>query len=111
MTRLKTSKTAKLTNVAKTVQAHVKNGRVIDTRHSKVRQNERLITFSEILQILENGWHEKVKDEWKAEFNAWNYSIRGSTLDGVELRVPVFFDDKDPKMTYIGIVTVIKLAK
>lgn len=93
------------------IQEHVKLGRIIDTRHSQVRQRERLITFLEIIQVLEGGWHEKVKDEWKLEFNTWNYSIRGKTLDGVELRIPVFFNSEDPNMTYFGVVTVIKLTK
>lgn len=98
-------------NVLSMVHEHVKNGRIIDTRHSKIRQQERVVTFPEIIQVLEAGWHEKVKDEWKTEYNTWNYSIRGKTLDGVELRIPVFFDDNNPKITYFGIVTVIKLIK
>lgn len=111
MAKQKIPGSLKLKNVLKMVRQHAKAGRVIDTRHSIVRQNEREVTFSEIIQVLEEGWHEKIKDEWKAEYNAWNYSIRGKTLDDVELRVPVFFDDKDPKVTYFGIVTVIKLNK
>lgn len=106
----KTTRPAKLANVIKRVKEHAEVGRIIDTRHSKGRQKERFVTFSEIVQVLNTGWHEKIKDEWKIEFQAWNYSIRGKTIDGVELRVPVFFDDSDPKVTYFGVVTVVKLT-
>lgn len=99
MTQKKTSKSEKLSDVAKKVQEHAKNGRIIDTRHSKLRQGERIVTFPEIIQVLETGWHEKIKDEWKDEFQAWNYAIRGKTLNGLELRIPVFFDDEDPETT------------
>jgi hypothetical protein len=111
MPKQKTFKPLKLANVSKKVQEYAKDGRIIDTRHSKIRQGERFVTFPEIIQVLEKGWHEKNKDEWKDEYSTWNYSIRGKTLDGIELRVPVFFDDKDPKVTYFGVVTVIKLTK
>jgi hypothetical protein len=111
MVKQKTPKSSKLENVLEMVHQHAKIGRIIDTRHSIFRQNGREVTFSEIIQVLEEGWHEKIKDEWKAEYSAWNYSIRGRTLDGDELRVPVFFDNKDPKVTYFGVVTVIKLSK
>lgn len=111
MPKQKFSKPQKLANVSTKVQEHAKVGRIIDTRHSKCRQGERLVTFPEIMQVLETGWHEKNKDEWKEEYNTWNYAIRGKTLDGIELRVPVFFDDKDPELTYFGVVTVIKLSK
>ncbi len=89
----------------------MKEGKIIDTRHSKDRQRERFVTFPEIIEVLTTGWHEKVKDKWKEEYNTWNYSIRGKTLDSAELRVPVFFDDKNPEYTYFGVVTVVKLNK
>ncbi len=100
MPKEQSTRPPKLPNVLKTVQDHVRKGRIIDTRHSKTRAIERLITFAEIIQVLEQGRHEKVKDEWKPEHKAWNYSIRGKTLDGLELRVPVFFDNKDPSMSH-----------
>ena len=66
----KMTRPAKLPNVIKRVKEHARDGRIIDTRHSKERQRERYITFSEIMQVLETGWHEKIKDEWKVEFHA-----------------------------------------
>ena len=91
------------------MKEHAKTGRIIDTRHSKLRQSQRFVTFPEVMQVLENGWHEKAKDEWKEEHKSWNYAIRGKTVDGLELRVPVFYDDDDPDVTYFGVTTVVKL--
>lgn len=93
------------------VQEHVRAERIIDTRHSINRKHERQVTFIEIIQVLQTGWHEKNKDEWKPEYDTWNYAIRGKTMDDIELRVPVFYDDDDPQFTYFGIATVIKLNK
>ena len=53
---------------------------------------ERVIDIHEIRQVIEGGWHEKAKDEYKAEWSAWNYAIRGKTVDGRSLRVAVSFD-------------------
>jgi hypothetical protein len=94
------------------VREHARAERVIDTRHAKARRGERSISFHEIMHVLcETGIHEKAKDEWKVEFTAWNYAIRGITIDGLEIRIPVFFIDSDPEITYIGIATVVNLSK
>jgi fibrillarin-like rRNA methylase len=108
---MSTQKPTKPANVLEIVREHAKEGRVVDTRHSISRSKERCITFSEIMQVLKTGWHEKAKDAWKAEYQAWNFAIRGKTLDGVELRVPVFFINEDPKITYLGVATTINLCK
>lgn len=83
----KTTRLAKLTNVIKRVKEHVRDGRIIDTRHSKERQRERYVTFSEIMQVLEAGWHEKIKDEWKISsmellYKRENIRWRGTSSSG-----------------------------
>jgi hypothetical protein len=67
-------------------------GRYLDTRHAADRQNDRAITRPEVLQVLRRGHHEKRKDRFEAQYQAWNYSIRGRTIDLRELRVIVSFD-------------------
>ena len=57
------------------------------------RQNERKITRPELLFVLKNGFHEKAKDKFEIRYQAWNYSIRGATVDGRKLRVIVSFDE------------------
>jgi hypothetical protein len=71
------------------------DGRYRDTRHSADRKAERKISLPELRQAIESGWHEKSKDEFKAEWHAWNYAIRGKTVDGRQLRVAVSFDEED----------------
>lgn len=44
------------------------------------------------MQVIETGRHENRKDEYKEEYRAWNYAIRGETLDGRALRVAVSFE-------------------
>ena len=55
---------------------------------------------------MESGYHEKSKDEFKVEWQAWNYAIRGRTIDRRELRVAVSFDDEDSLL----IITAIDLG-
>ena len=47
----------------------------------------------EILQVLKGGFWEKRKDEFKPEHQAWNYAIRGKTVDDRPIRVAVTFAD------------------
>lgn len=82
---------------------------MIDTRHSRARQRERQISYPQVLHVLKTGWHESRKDEWKEQHFSWNYAVRGRTVDGFEIRVPVFLLDDDPNTTYIGIATVVNL--
>lgn len=77
-----------------------------DTRHSE-RKGERGITIFHIKEAVRGGYHEKAKDEYKPEHLAWNYSIRGKTLDDRELRVIVSFDEGE----YLLFVTAIDLTK
>ena len=44
--------------------------------------------------IIENGYWEKRKDEYKPEYEAWNYSIRGRTVDGRDLRIIISFENQ-----------------
>jgi phage terminase large subunit-like protein len=64
----------------------------LDTRHATERQEERSITRPELLKVLRTGFHEKKKDQFKEEYQAWNYAIRGKTVDERNLRVIVSFD-------------------
>ena len=52
------------------------------------------ISLPEIIHVLTTGRHEKSKDRFDEVFSAWNYAIRGQTVDGVDLRVIVSFDEE-----------------
>lgn len=78
----------------------------MDTRHAIDRQNERKITRPEVLYVLRNGYHEKAKDKFESQFQSWNYSIKGTTIDQRKLRVIVSFDEEG-----MLIVTAIELDR
>lgn len=95
---------AKEKDLLNKVKECIKSGCYYDTRHATDRQHERLITRLEILKVLKTGFHEAKKDKFDDVHKAWNYAIRGRTLDKRYLRVIVSFD-QDPMM----IITAIDL--
>lgn len=70
-------------------------GRYFDTRHASERQSERAITRPEVFYVLRHGYHEKRKDKFEANYQAWNYAVRGKTIDKRELRIIVSFDERN----------------
>jgi hypothetical protein len=70
-------------------------GRYLDTRHALVRQHEREINRPEVLYVLRRGYHEKKKDKFDARYRAWNYAVRGKTIDKRDLRIIVSFDESN----------------
>lgn len=89
------------------IKTCIETGNYLDTRHALDRQNERSINRLEVIYVLKNGYHEKRKDEYKEKFNAWNYAIRGKTLDKRDLRIAVSFDET----TKLLIITAIEVVK
>ena len=69
-------------------------GHYRETIHAKIRKKERIISLPEIVHVLTNSWHEKNKDRFDELYVEWNYSIRGKTKDGDEMRIIVSFDEK-----------------
>src|SRR3990172_1244826 len=92
-------------DVLSRTRERIANGQYRDTRHASERKGERSISLLEVRQVIGSGWHEKSKDEFKTEWQTWNYAIRGKTVDGRELRVAVSFDEED----YLLIITVMEL--
>jgi hypothetical protein len=93
------------------MMTHIRNcieqGRYLDTRHALERQVERAINRNEILYVLKNGYHEKKKDKFDELYQAWNYAVRGKTLDRRELRVVISFEDASGML----LITAIELKK
>lgn len=85
---------AKLENVLGLARACLGAGRYRDTRHAEVRKHQRQITLPEVLEVVRGGYREPAKDEYKPEWKAWNYAIRGKTIDRRELRIAVSFDEE-----------------
>ncbi len=103
----KSSRPAKHPDVLSLVREGLSKERYRDTRHASDRKGERQIQIFHIKQAVLAGFHEKAKDEYKTEHRAWNYSIRGKTLDDRELRVIVSFDEEECLL----FVTAIDLTK
>jgi hypothetical protein len=79
-------------NLLAQVHVCILEGCFKDTSHAIVRKRERKISLPDILYVLKTGFHEKQKDSYQDKFKAWNYAIRGKTIDDREIRVIVSFD-------------------
>jgi Domain of unknown function (DUF4258) len=75
------------------------------TKHARERKSEREIVLPDILYVLRHGFHEKKKDSWDEIYKAWNYAIRGMTLDKKALRIIVSFEKGE-----MLIITVIHIT-
>jgi hypothetical protein len=102
----KQKRAPKHTRLMERIREAIDSGRYRDVVHAQDRQKERQITRPEYTYVLRNGYHEAKKDEFKEEHNAWNYAIRGRTVDKRDLRVVVSFDDED-----LLIITTIEVRK
>lgn len=75
------------------------------SQHAKLRQDERYFTIGDIKNVINTGYHEKKKDEYKVEYAEWNYAIRGRTLDDEEARICIAFIETSQFI----VITVIRL--
>lgn len=97
---------AKANNLMELIRKKLDKAKDRYVDHALRRIKEREVTFPEVRQVLRSGYHEKRKDEFKEEHQAWTYSIRGQTIDKRTLRVAVSFDEDD-----ILVITVIDLDR
>lgn len=82
----------KISGLVTRLRECLETGNYLDTRHSLARQAQRNVTREETLQVLRVGEPEPSKDRYDENFQTWNYSIRGKTVEGKELRVVVSFE-------------------
>lgn len=73
--------------------ACIEQGRYLQSKHALQRQKERKIDLTDALYVLKNGYHEKKKTTYDEVFCAWKYAIRGKSLDDVDIRVIIAFDE------------------
>lgn len=83
------SRPLKVKNIVKLSGLSVKMGYLVYSSHANERMKERFIVKPEIEYILSHGHHEARKDKFSERFKSWDYSIRGRTLDGRDLRVVI----------------------
>ena len=96
----------KIKDLLAEVEKCLQKGKYLYTGHAHQRLQKRVVTRQEVRQVLRNGYHEKRKDEFIEEYNSWNYSIKGTTIDKRVLRVIVSFDSSN-----MLIITIIDLNK
>ncbi len=95
----------KIENIVVLAKNLMLNGAYVISNHAKLRQGERHFTIGDIKNIIDTGYHEKGKDEYKTEYADWNYAIRGKTLDNDQARICIAFAKED----YFIVITVIRL--
>ena len=58
--------------------------------------------------MIRTGWHEAIKDDYRLEYEAWNYVVRGRTIDRRNLRVVISFEP-DEEGELLLLITAIDL--
>lgn len=95
----------KIANVVVLAKNLMLKGAYVISNHAKLRQGERCFTIGDIRNIIDTGYHEKRKDEYKEEYADWNYAIRGKTLDNDQARICIAFAEEK----HFVVITVIRL--
>ncbi len=95
----------KIENVVVLAKNLMLRGAYVISNHAKLRQGERRFTIGDIRNIIDTGYHEKRKDEYKEEYADWNYAIRGKTLDNDQARICIAFAEEK----HFVVITVIRL--
>jgi len=104
---VKRQRPIKLENVLSLARYCIEIGNYLPTFHAECRQLERDITLLDALHVIMNGYREPKHDQFKEEWQAWNYSIQGMTLQKDTVRVIVSFD-KTEKLLIITVINTIK---
>jgi DUF917 family protein len=96
----------KVKNILGIISKAVGLGRLTYSHHANVRMKEREIIKPEVVRVLTSGHHEAKKDQFREDFNSWDYAIKGKTVDGRNLRIVVAFESPN-----VLVVTAIDLDK
>ena len=76
------------------------------SKHAIERELERTIDLPDVLYVLKNGYHEKQKTSFDEAFQTWKYAVRGKTLDEIDIRIIIAFDENE--MMIITVMHVVK---
>ena len=100
----KSNRPPQVENLLRKIHECISEGNYTETIHSVTRGKQRLINLPQTLYVLRNGWHEKQKTTFDESFNTWKYAIRGKTVDGIDVRVVLAFDENN--MVIITVIDV-----
>lgn len=87
------AKPKQIDNLSDMIRKCIENETYIQTKHALQREFERSIELSDALYILRHGRHEKNKTTFDEIFQTWKYAIRGRTLENLDIRVIIAFDE------------------
>ena len=73
--------------------------------HARQRCSEREVPVPVIENALESGRHVTRRDRYDEAYADWSYCFEGASVDGLDLRVVVAFDD------WMLIVTVVRIGE
>jgi hypothetical protein len=93
----------KIVGVGPLIRKAALSGNYMIGPHAQNRSVKRQISLPEFDYILKKGVREPGKDEFKPQFDDWNYAVRGKTIDGRDIRVCVYFANKMIVVTLIAI--------
>lgn len=92
-------------NLLEKIKEHIETRKYRVTEHAMERLHSRSLLLPHILDVLQRGFHEKEKTLFNNKCQAWNYAIRGRTVNGVDVRVVVAFEGD------MIIITVVRLPR
>ena len=104
MAKLKLGRPPKDPRVLEKIKNKSSRGEYVPVEHAKRRMDQRQVSDPEVRYVLQFGYREPRKDEFKDEFMCWNYSMKGKTVDDRILRIAVCFEENE-----LLVITVIDL--
>lgn len=79
----------KLNNILHNTAESVAKGSILYSKHANERMFKRGIIKPEVEHVLLHGRREAQKDQFNDEHSAWDYAIKGKTVDGRILRIVI----------------------
>lgn len=89
----KRTKPKQIENLFQLIRECIDRGQYVLTEHAVLRLNQRDISLTDTEFVLKNGYHEKKKTYFDEIFNTWRYAIRGKTVDDLQMRIIISFND------------------
>lgn len=86
-------KPAQLEELFPKIRYCIERGSYWQSKHAIDREIERKIDLPDVLYVLKNGYHERQKTSFDEVFQTWKYAARGKTLDEMDIRIFIAFND------------------
>lgn len=75
------------------VKRHITDGSYKFSDHALEELVNDNLDLPDIIHVLLHGRHDESKTTFSTKHQSWNYAISGKTIDGLDVRVIVAFDD------------------